>query len=835
MSFVACRLVPLIAAAFLFCQSQSADLTQCPTFANWDVSKNGPLLVLEPDKVKTKTGTSLPDFKRKLVQIGGLHAIVPETMVIIDESGMAKPDLYDGLPMYAKVMYLLSILDANQFKKLCKDGIGFSDLRDEQVRVFESILPKPFKWTSTANSGQNPATSKYTLSDNDRSKVRFRVNRTLNYKLFTADDRGYSEISANQQPIEGQTEKRRDDTIEFDPSESFGVEARKTVPNKLKAADLDYESPSLEKTIQLMPSEKVIDILKRIEQATGREFFADIRVANRVVVAKGAKAQIADVLKALAQTVTGTYRKVGRMYLLTSDLTGMGARAMRFYIWNENLTQYTFTQVASWHKAIIAAGNMKLSSYDASDPLAPNDLMNRSIANQNDRKPSQGPDINVADLPKIHQTALEHIFNSYGNEWRRDKVSVDSAFSYGFVLPDGSRLMPERQSILFSEADLTPPTEEQEPPVEPRTVPKVNLSESTRQYPLAIRVLNPADVKRCLDAASAYGFKEVWLETRSAEALRSAVDTAKKLAMNLRLVVQPFNQYDDVKSLPEDLTILGDNGDQARERTNSIISQPRLDQKVSDKQSHRVLTQTQFANAAWRSRFIDLAKTDGLSGIVVLGTRPFGYQKLGGPGEPVSRQVVCWLGYSLADREASIRSKQIDPCDVPPRRLMLNVDLRQPFFLDDLLRGGSTTYDGRDIPLPEIESFPAQYREMLADTNRNAVESLLNDLAAAGKPVLAECWTQNRWQGIDYQMLKAWTPGMKLNLLEIDQTSRDIEVDGAVVPLLNSEVKGSESIWSRIFFGSIKDQQKSALALDALSALPSKLEAVLGNLFIGKK
>src|SRR5579863_509737 len=123
-------LVLLPLAAFLFGQQKAPpphprNLADYMSTHPWDAEKNGPLVVLEPDKVKSKVATDdLAAFDRKLVAVGHLHAYVPRTMVVIDDSLTQPPNLYEGLPPDAKMLYLLRSLSDDQLGKLSNSSLG---------------------------------------------------------------------------------------------------------------------------------------------------------------------------------------------------------------------------------------------------------------------------------------------------------------------------------------------------------------------------------------------------------------------------------------------------------------------------------------------------------------------------------------------------------------------------------------------------------------------------------------------------------------------------------------------------------------------------------------
>lgn len=120
-----------------------------PTLADYLASHPIPngLAVGAEAKTAKGAGTTLEDFGRKAVKIGGITAIVPLEMVRFDDSLRKAPNLFDGLRRDSKVLYLISTLTPQQWKTAAGKGIGAGDLTGEARAVFLSLLPKPMKWT----------------------------------------------------------------------------------------------------------------------------------------------------------------------------------------------------------------------------------------------------------------------------------------------------------------------------------------------------------------------------------------------------------------------------------------------------------------------------------------------------------------------------------------------------------------------------------------------------------------------------------------------------------------------------------------------------------------
>jgi hypothetical protein len=152
---------------------------------HWSVDTSGPLIATCPSGV-TK-GRTLDEIGRKLVRIGDLTAVVPTRMVTIHSHFMDPPNLYDGLPMEAKVLYLLTLLKDDQWTKITGDGLTLGDCQGDQIAVMQSILPNPFTTVAATLTGPNsldlhPDNSSQ-LTDQERSQVKLRIARSLEISI----------------------------------------------------------------------------------------------------------------------------------------------------------------------------------------------------------------------------------------------------------------------------------------------------------------------------------------------------------------------------------------------------------------------------------------------------------------------------------------------------------------------------------------------------------------------------------------------------------------------------------------------------------------------------
>ena len=182
----------------------------------WDPAKAGPLIVVDPEHVAADHGASnLDAFHRKLFTVGKLSAIGPTEMVLIDES-FKEGNLFDGISMKDKVIYLLSLLSPEQVDLATSNGISKADLQGEQIAVFNSLLPRPFSWnvrTLDANGNLGDPVDQGVLPDDQRDAVRLKIQSGLVFHVFLQNQPGaYSTFDSTMAP-----QKPGDKILDPDP------------------------------------------------------------------------------------------------------------------------------------------------------------------------------------------------------------------------------------------------------------------------------------------------------------------------------------------------------------------------------------------------------------------------------------------------------------------------------------------------------------------------------------------------------------------------------------------------------------------------------------------
>ena len=340
--------------------AQDAEPARSPTTLDqllkpvvWDVSRNGPLLVVDPQGTPVKPLPGLqtppaipgdrslqslaPQFSRQILRIGSMNVCAPATMVILNSRpGMADP--FAGLLRSQKVRLLMGSLTPDQWRALgSSQGLGVRDLAREQQPLFLSLLPDPFGLNSYKMTGGHrlwQPEKGFTLSPEDRAEVRLRVNRTTEIGLPTGNGGTsyFPDLQDAALPEGAQFFTLAHVNPQPDPS-AFGITLRTEVANRLKPGHLAFDAPALQIPIHLNDAKTVQDLMNRIAQATHQELYADGRVTKLPVWTCGSSARAGDLLQSLCLAVTGTMRKVGPAFVLTSDLEGIGTMYARLGDW----------------------------------------------------------------------------------------------------------------------------------------------------------------------------------------------------------------------------------------------------------------------------------------------------------------------------------------------------------------------------------------------------------------------------------------------------------------------------------------------------------------------
>lgn len=630
-------------------------------------------------------GQGLARYGRKLVHLGGIAAVVPTTMVRFEESPQETPNLYDGLPRDEKVLYLMSLLDAEGWRRLGDAGLGLNDVHGEARAVLASLLPKhPVveRYRVGADYGFGPQLSRTELDERAAAGMRLRVVRDLDINLRLADvpnaSSGFSP-SFEERGKPGGTFAYRDPNHEDDEDKTYGVTIRTTVPNALKKGQLD--TSRLGGAVTLPARTTVGEALARIGAATGREILADARVRGQSVAYPGGAARAGDLLDALAMAVAGTYRRVGGTTLLVSDVVGMGSRKLRLALWKESIDMEVRRRKLEWIGTVAKSGLAAAAHYPDDPTMQPTPEVERRVA-ASLKNPGQAEWFSPNELSPEQQAFLDRTTARHKNgSYLRDKVSVQTTMRYQFVMPDGTALQTE--GFLGSDSQFVP--HPAYAPMKPDPAVPMGANPEGALRPLVVRPGSSEEVRAALALAKAYGFTELWVETERAETLAEAL----RGGLPVRLYVRPW-----AAAGGGDRNVLGESGravaarqgtdpmwiDYAENRRMEVY--PRLGPQLADGD---LISPFDPAWPARRAAIAGLARTPGLAGVVLNDAAPNGYaaeeEDSATVGVYTRHLRESWaFGYDERARLAFFREKGIDPIDLWSFGIRYDVDPDTPTF-----------------------------------------------------------------------------------------------------------------------------------------------------------
>jgi hypothetical protein len=698
---------------------QGPTLEQYLTQNPWDARTSGPMLVVDPLIKPVNAEDGLSGYGRMETTVGGLAAIVPTTMVLLDDSFKEPPNLYDGLPRKSKILYLQSLLSADQWKTACSQGIGLGDLTPDQQAVFRSILPPTFTYTETAldenghfdQSNGGPTQTTLTSQEEAGVKLHFFKSIMLGVRLVGGGSSGTVPQTWDEIP-QGTKVRYRSDSAE-DKETVYGIRIRQVVANKSKPSDLNYAGKNLNPPLSLPAKTSVADLCASLRTVTGLGIVPDVRLRRLTVETAGQSARSGDVLQALALGVSGAYRKVGSEYLLTYDREGIGTKRLRIECWKTELDYETRERAEAWKRAIGKAGGYRYTQYKPNSPFTANDAMTQFMAGDHNQGDSVMP---ASDLPAAWMSLLNASKVHFApNSLRTDVAEPEEDVQWQFRLPDGRDLQAESGSTKMNELKYPTPEDRDyrsRSTVKPSQVPGGSSG-------LMVKTNDPDEVAPLVLVAKQHSFGELWLETSNPDVVKSAVGGD----LPVRLVIKPWR-----KENGKDETLLDESYSASLKFRESETS-------FQESREWRGLGAVEFPNMTdptdpslgniW-SAYRSLASTPGLAGTVLCETEPSGYEPTVEDAEdaPIQQAFILDLGYTPPLRQKLIDSAGVDPVDivdVRPRDLY-QMHLALPYFGDPMGFGMGRA----DLNQPS-GAFEA-WLKIRSDANRDAITGFANSL-----------------------------------------------------------------------------------------------------------
>jgi hypothetical protein len=694
----------------------------------WDFAKMGPMMVVQPEKTREQNpGGGLAAFDRMAVSCGSITAIVPVDMVILDDHLKDPPNFWQGLTRNDKILYLMSTLSPGQWRLAGTAGIGMGDLQGEQKAVFAAILPTQMKWTNS-KVGEN-GTDEEDLPQNQISQVRLHLYRSMIYGAHLQSGPGVTGAIPQIADTHsfGQQIHSRIQTPDGDKDSFYGVKIRKTLPNKLKPSNLNYERRELDPPVDLPESWTMKEVLAAASQSSGLTLVPDARIANLKVTFAGRRARTGDVLQGLALALGGTFRKVGSTYILTSDIEGIGTKRLRIAMWAEQLNREVDRRRDEWSLNIAKSTGYANLGYQAGDQFAPNDAMVNWMKENGDNDRAEG--LPLSELPSNQQALITREAQRVAQSQpiRTDHIIPNPQIEWNFILPDSRPLEFEGPSFSTERFRIRTPYDwksEEIPKPTPLSIPK-NLA-----IPLILRADDESAAVRAVATASEAGFSELWLLTVRERVLDTALKAATDANLPVRLVIRPWEASGALSD--PDRTVL----EETSSRTYDIQNGPF--EVMEEMKYPRVATGPTYnpADPSTGSHCASLAKLAGdarLAGIVLSDTEPLGY-------EPTRTRSIYYnyspqvaaagdLGFSTFNREAFIGQHNVDPIDIVQSFDSLDgfqsprVNLTVPFFV-----GSDTNMAFGYTYVPEPDGILDIWDRFCADANRNLISQLANGL-----------------------------------------------------------------------------------------------------------
>jgi hypothetical protein len=647
-------------------------LSQLP----WDVAKDGPMVAPAPRRAGA--GANLDELGLRKIKIGTLTAIVPKMMATVNSRFTAAPNLYEGMPRDAKMLYLLRSLSPIQWTKVSGDGLSIDDCQGEQRAVFESILPNPLSYSmGTLGDGGRSITSPRddsevkTLTGSERSKVKLRVVRHLQVEVSMENDGGWTGTEPEGEFKNG---TRIPHLIEKKDS-GFGHEVIVRSPNQPRKSHLDLQDQRLGAEIPFKSEETVEALLGRIGAATGVSFISDPHYAQTIMIERGTSAPARDVLAALSLGVTGTYRRVGDTYVLTADLEGMGAHQVRVALWEDTLRKIVDERSREWRQQIVKSGGLGKVQFrsPAYDGLTEAEKANLEA---NDRPKNQPHFIPIDQASEPIQNAIKNW--SYGNKIDRNRVGVSSSIRLQILLPGVGRTW--WQGWLGNTEEYNRPPYPAWAPLNP---PPVALPFDHRGavQGLVLRADTAADAKAHVARAARVGVAELWLETRSAEALKAAVVAAEATKVRVALAIRPWEVPAGTNGIVPDRTVTGEHGRALATGKQGIELWWNFWQDIQafEPPTQELMAPLDPSTGPTIARLAQLAKTPGIAKIVVLDLFPNGYGRAesnmsGSYFYSNALDAYLSYGYTEAMRSVYLKQEKVDPIDLETQ--MIHTDIQ---------------------------------------------------------------------------------------------------------------------------------------------------------------
>ena len=699
----------------------------------------GVVLAVDPAKTALPKEAAAPDagaavpavaqvYGRLAQDFGPVTAVAPATMVVLNTQPVAASP-FTGLPSGQALQLLLSTLTAPQWKMLTGEtGLGPDDLGDDNQRaLFGDVLP-PAPWNvipaRLIGTVHHDGDDRDLTAERPTARLRLRLHIGLN--LPAAGGKGTVFVSAPMGPraqAEGGHLYHLSMRSGGAQPKIAGTLIRAKVPNVPKEGQLDLDGKAFAARVPLAGLRTVGDLVARVGGLTRLEIYADAHYEKKALSVTGpaTSARAADLLRALAFCLTGTYRRVGPAFVLTDDVQGVGTRRQALAEFEADTDARR--KAALDRAATALAGHSDLDLPPADPGLA---FSAEERAQIEADKTYQAAGFVYHKFPFSALTAAQKqiVRASEGQDETGAPIQPDlTAEATVSAVPLLEWVVPSLDGPIAGSAVqfLFPGPRAQAPPAPPSAAPVpvaakplpswTDLMRAVPFRALSVRPRTAAQAQADVAAARTLGLNQVWVDAFSAgvsheAALDAALAAAKGTGVRVYAVLDLLDWGPKERPDLADLTILGETSAQAAAR-----EQDREAQIASDKgdppparPAPRVMVS--LSSPAVRQTLLSLvaglAARPGLAGMVWRATDPAGYTLI--PGSVYDNRPA--LGYTEGARLAFLRQSHVDPIDLATSQILLmDTDTSLPLY-----EGGRYS-DQFYAPLA------AQWRKVRSDAN----------------------------------------------------------------------------------------------------------------------
>lgn len=713
----------------------------------WDAGKKGPLIVVDPAGTFAEPDVKdLSSFRRKLSVCGSVSAIVPINMVLIKDD-FPEHNLFDGLDNLTKVFFLLANMSPDQLQEACASGITPAELSGQTRMCLRSLIGHPFVYSPIPMQFR-PSGEDEEVPESQLDRVGIKFSRTVTFAVKSdLKDVTYAlspELANRMAEPKGLYHRQSPG------GPNFGFEPKVYRPNEQKKSDLNYVADKLTATVALAGNATVGDLVQAAGAASGFAIYADPRVASLPVESLGTSAKAGDLLRSLALAVTGTFRKVGGSYVLTSDLGGLGERQIRYWIWVTDGYAKIREKQRELVKRILESKALREIGYDSSYPYRPDGSMASSIleSDDNQRTPFNSP----SKLTSAQRTAFNAIVANPPNGYRFDAthVGVTSHVQYAFVLPDGRILNPEPGPRSATTDNFSTYVRATADSIDP--MGRISVADAPGPRALMVRLEDAGRAPSIAKSAANLGFSELWIQTSNQAVLQGAMQAGLKV----RFVADPWKTADAL-------------ADPDRDMVGGLQGRKVLEESLTRRPFETLSPMDATLPSKWE-KLKSISALPNLAGLVVTDTQPPGYEKQLPAVRRFGHQASESLefGYSTAEREAFLKQFGVDPIDIT-MAFSVGFDITQPFFESSYVPAGPRKSDNW-----LMSKLRAEWTKFRSSLNDQCSARILDTFRDPSHPPLIQLRRASPERSPNGTMFTALTPNRALADL-FDKGPNDVQ------------------------------------------------------------